>query len=277
MAVDLLTESQYTAMYVVLSFALVSMMVTTMYVWFHALSLTEKSPRAMRYSQYKNAALISGLVTFIGAYHYIRIFTSWASGYQYVSGAVAGNGKELATSTLIGVPLNDAFRYVDWLLTVPLLLTEILFVMEIEQHVLKAKAKSIGLSAVLMIIFGYYGELVVTGDLTPRWMCWIVSMVFFQYIVYELLIGLSPQLNSEANPVIAGRIRTTQVMTVTIWCTYPIVYLFPMFGANATQTIILVQICYCISDVIAKCGVGVMICHIACAKCTQHEMMSMKL
>merc|ERR1719335_912819 len=123
-------------MYVVLSFALVSMMVTTMYVWFHALSLTEKSPRAMRYSQYKNAALISGLVTFIGAYHYIRIFTSWAGGYP-VTGKATDNAMVLATSSLIGVPLNDAFRYVDWLLTVPLLLIEILWVMDIEERVLQ--------------------------------------------------------------------------------------------------------------------------------------------
>merc|ERR1719454_1163115 len=32
---------------------------------------------------------------------------------------------------------------------------------------------------------------IVTGDLTPRWICWFISMVFFLYIVYELLVGLS--------------------------------------------------------------------------------------
>merc|ERR1711972_746083 len=74
-----------------------------------------------------------------------------------------------------------------------------------------------------MIVSGYYGELVVTGDLTPRWVCWFLSMAFFLYIVYELLVGLSAATASEADPAIAGKIKTAQVMTVTagaptLWC-----------------------------------------------------------
>merc|ERR1711939_1174894 len=123
---------------------------------------------------------------------------------------------------------NDAYRYMDWLLTVPLLLIEILLVMNLDAETYSAKAKTLGVGSALMIVSGYYGELVVTGDLTPRWMCWFISMCFFLYIVYELLVGLSDATNSEADPVIAGKIRTAQVMTVISWCTYPIVYLFPM-------------------------------------------------
>merc|ERR1711924_404132 len=87
----------------------------------------------------------------------------------------------------------------------------------------------------LMIVSGYYGELTVTGDLTPRWICWFISMVFFLYIVYELLVGLSAATNSEADPNVKGKIQTAQIMTVISWCTYPIVYLFPMLGINALR------------------------------------------
>ena len=38
------------------------------------------------------------------------------------------------------------------------------------------KAKTLGLGSALMICSGYYGELIVTGDLTPRWFCWALSM-----------------------------------------------------------------------------------------------------
>merc|ERR1712190_271708 len=62
--------------------------------------------------------------------------------------------------------------------------------------------------------------------------------MFFLYIVYELLVGLAAATNSEADPVIAGKIRTAQVMTVISWCTYPIVYLFPMLGINAAQAVV---------------------------------------
>merc|ERR1712137_1110145 len=88
---------------------------------------------------------------------------------------------------LTGVPFNDAYRYMDWLLTVPLLLIEILLVMKLDEKDFNSRAWTLGVGSALMIVSGYYGELVVTGDLTPRWVCWFLSMAFFLYIVYELL------------------------------------------------------------------------------------------
>merc|ERR1719310_1940682 len=140
--------------------------------------------------------------------------------------------------TLTGIPFNDAYRYMDWLLTVPLLLIEILLVMKLDEATFGAKAKTLGLGSALMIVSGYYGELTVTGDLTPRWMCWFLSMLFFLYIVYELLVGLSEATNSESDPVVKGKIVVAQWMTVISWCTYPVVYLFPMLGINAAQAVV---------------------------------------
>merc|ERR1719329_515625 len=213
-----MTDLQYQAVYNVLSFSLASMMATTMYRSFAV------------QDQFRSAVLISGLVTFIAAYHYFRIFNSWVDAYEYSPGKVDHGAMDLGNPSLTGVPFNDAYRYMDWLLTVPLLLIEILLVMRLDERDYNEKAKTLGVSSALMIVSGYYGELVVTGDLTPRWMCWFISMVFFLYIVYELLVGLSDATNSEGNPDIRGRIRTAQVMTVVSWCTYPIVYLFPMLG-----------------------------------------------
>merc|ERR1719222_1229328 len=103
-------------------------------------------------------------------------------------------------------------------------------------------------------------------DLTPRWMCWFLSMGFFLYIVYELLVGLAAATNSETDPVIKGKIQTAQVMTVISWCTYPVVYLFPMLGINAATAVVSIQIGYCVSDIISKCGVGLVIYQITYAK-----------
>merc|ERR1712176_643071 len=125
---------------------------------------------------------------------------------------------------LTGVPFNDAYRYMDWLLTVPLLLIEILLVMKLEADDFNSRAWTLGFGSALMITSGYYGELVVTGDLTPRWVCWFASMSFFLYIVYELLVGLAAATAAEPNPEIAKKIGTAQVMTVISWCTYPIVF-----------------------------------------------------
>merc|ERR1711933_625674 len=104
---------------------------------------------------------------------------------------------EMKNPTLTGVPFNDAYRYMDWLLTVPLLLIEILLVMKLDEATFNSKAWVLGVGSALMIVSGYYGELVITGDLTPRWICWALSMSFFLYIVKELLVGLSGATDSE--------------------------------------------------------------------------------
>merc|ERR1711868_215018 len=125
--------------------------------------------------------------------------------------------------------------------TVPLLLIEILLVMNLSPEVYNSKAWTLGVGSALMIVSGYYGELCVSGDLTPRWVCWFVSMCFFLYIVYELLVGLAAATESESDPVIKSKIKTAQIMTVISWCTYPVVYLFPMFGIAASQAVVSIQ------------------------------------
>merc|ERR1712232_1192869 len=150
----------------------------------------------------------------------------------------------------------------------------ILLVMKLDPQTYSEKAKTPGVGSALMIVSGYYGELVITGDLTPRWMCWFVSMVFFLYIVYELLVGLAAATNSEADPVIKSKIQTAQVMTVISWCTYPVVYLFPMFGITASSAVVAIQIGYCVSDIISKCGVGLVIYQITYAKSSKEGLLN---
>ena len=166
----------------ILPCAVASMMATTMYLWFRAFAVKSK---------YQSALLISATVIFVAAYHHFRILNSLGGSLQYTEGPIT-NGVMVATGpTLSGVLFNDACRYMDWLLTVPVLLVETLLVMNLSPQECARKSWTLGVAAVLMIVPGYNGELTVTGDLTPRWVCWFVSIVFFGYIVFEPLIGLS--------------------------------------------------------------------------------------
>merc|ERR1711972_1202436 len=161
--------------------------------------------------------------TFIAAYHYIRIFNSWVEAYEYPSAGGArlvGANDNYPDPVLTGVPFNDAYRYMDWLLTVPLLLMEIILAMKLSPAESSSYCKQLGVASAAMIAVGYPGELIITGDLSERWFCWFFSMMVFLTIVYTLLIGLS------------------QVVTVISWCTYPVVYLFPMFGIGGAQAVV---------------------------------------
>merc|ERR1712196_700036 len=89
--------------------------------------------------------IISGEVTFIAAYHYLRIFNSWVESYEYKP----NSSGEVENPVLTGVPFNDAYRYMDWLLTVPLLLIEIVFVMSDSQFGLVYNILSFSLASMM--------------------------------------------------------------------------------------------------------------------------------
>jgi len=153
---------------------------------------------------------------------------------------------------------------------VPLLLIEIILVMKLPKDEANAKCWSLGTFSALMILSGYKGELILTGDFTMRWVSWLISMSFFMYIVQTLLVGLSEATNSEEDPAVKELIRAAQVWTVISWCTYPIVYVFPMMGISGPSSVVAIQLGYSVSDIISKCGVGLLIYQITNKK-SQNE------
>jgi len=53
---------------------------------------------------------------------------------------------------------------------------------------------------------------------------------------------------------------------VISWCTYPIVYVFPMMGISGPSSVVAIQLGYSVSDIISKCGVGLLIYQITINK-----------
>merc|ERR1711865_110995 len=154
----------------------------------------------------------------------------------------------------------------DWLLTVPMLLMEIVLVMKLPEADASNKCMTLGVAAALMIMIGYPGELIVEGNLATRWHYWAGALVPFCYIVYELLIGLASATNMEPNDKVKALIQRSQWVTVVSWLTYPVVYVFPMLGLTGSSTVVAIQCGYCASDIISKCGVGLIIYSITVAK-----------
>merc|ERR1711865_781708 len=110
-----------------------------------------------------------------------------------------------------GIVFNDAYRYIDWLLTVPMLLTEIILVMGLDAEETRQRCTVLGISSALMIAFGYPGE--ISAVPTTRWLFWCISMVPFCYIVYTLFIGLKDAQEKQI-PEVRSLVKTACYATV---------------------------------------------------------------
>jgi len=99
-----MTDPQFQAVYNVLSFSLASMMATTVYLWFRSFAVQDK---------FRSAVLISGLVTFIAAYHYMRIFNSWVEAYHYELGKSTDGATPIGNPHVTGVP--STMRIGTWI------------------------------------------------------------------------------------------------------------------------------------------------------------------
>jgi len=267
---------EFVAVYNALSFVIASMGATTIYIFLNSLWVG---------TSYKSAVTCSGIVTLIAFYHYFRIFNSWNDAYTIVCnyGQPAASiqhavpeGYDTTTNTsafhigedkcmafFTGTPFNDAYRYMDWLLTVPLLLCELVLVMKLPEGQTGPVCLKLGIAAAAMIILGYPGE--TSSDTGTRWAFWALAMVPFCYIVYTLFLGLSKAIESVPQSI-RGQVSTARTVTVISWLTYPVVYVLPMFGIQRDASEIGIQIGYSFSDVISKCLVGIMITHIAIAR-----------
>ena len=241
-----LTFGQYELIYNAFSFGTATFLAATIFFW---LGLSQVSQK------YKTAVIITGLVTFIAGYHYLRIFASWGEAYTAVDGVVKSTG----------VAFNVAYRYVDWLLTVPLLLIELILVMGLTRSETMRKSIALGGAAALMIILGYPGE--VSGGIDSTRFIWgALSMIPFLYIVISLFSGLSESIAKQPEDV-RGLVSAARWVVVLSWSFYPIVYFAPFvmnLGDGGALTVI--EVGYTVADIVAKAVFGVMIFMIAVRK-----------
>lgn len=243
-----LNLGQYLLVYNAFSFTLAAMAATTLFLW---LGRSQVAP------QYRTALLVSGLVTAIAAYHYWRIFNSWEAAYVVREGLVVETG----------LGFNDAYRYVDWLLTVPLLLLELVLIMSLTKAETVSKATRLGIAAALMIALGYPGE--IADDNTTRAIWGTLSSIPFLYIVYELFVGLGAAIQRQPENA-RGMVNAARWLTFGSWGFYPIVYMIPYTSFSGSSVETAVQIGYTVADLIAKAGVGILVYMIAVRK-SEHD------
>lgn len=235
-----LSEGQYSAIYNMLSLGIASMTFTSLFLW---IARDRVLPR------YRTAILVSASVTSIAAYHYFRMFDSFneAFGPHKVDGA----------------SYNVGYRYVDWFLTVPLLLVEVVAVLALARAVQSSLLTRLVPAAALMIALGYPGDarIPLFGISDPS--IWgALSTVPFLYILYVLFVELGKSLERQSEAV-KKKVNALRILLLASWGVYPISFIFNMGTTGTADGFTLREIGYSIADITAKCVFGLIIYTIA--------------
>jgi len=229
---------EFNLVYNAISFAIAAFGASTV---FFLLQRSQVSPA------YKTALTLSGLVCLITTYHYLRIFESFNSAYVLKDGLVMQTGMQF----------NNAYRYVDWLLTVPLLLLEFVLVLRLPHAETYKKGLALTLAAAFMVILGYPGETLTVGFTKVIW--WVLAMIPFSYILYEMIKGVGASIKTQPL-VVQPLFKKTRLLIILSWSFYPLVYILPLFGLSAFVSI---QVGFTVVDIVAKSVFGILIYIIA--------------
>jgi bacteriorhodopsin len=149
--------------------------------------------------KWKTSLTVSGLVTLVAATHYFYMRDVW-----------------IATGSTPTV-----YRYIDWLITVPLLITEFHLILA---AIGKASPgifwRLIG-STTGMLVAGYLGE----AGYVNVWPAFIVSMAFWFVVLYEIFAGeASKAATTNAPASVQSAFKAMRLIVTFGWAVYPIGY-----------------------------------------------------
>jgi len=150
------------------------------------------------------------------------------------------------------------FRYIDWILTVPLMCVEFYLL----TRPYGAKGKTLfGLIAasVGMLVTGYIGE-AIQPESTIFW--GVISTLFYLYIVYEVFFGSVAKLAKGSNNESLNQAMFLLKIFITLgWSVYPIGYM--TMDGNLLAGLGNIDVIYNIADAINKIGFGLVIYYVA--------------
>jgi bacteriorhodopsin len=242
-----MSSEGYNVVFNMLSLGIASMLFTTTFL---LVARERVLPR------YRMAVMVSATVTAIAAYHYFRMFDSFV--HAFGPDAVAG------------ATYNVGYRYVDWFLTVPLLLVETVAVLALARQAQSSLLVRLVPAAALMIALGYPGDSGMTMGLEPS--VWgLLSTIPFLYILYVLFVELGKSLERQSEAV-QRKIKELRLLLLATWGVYPIAFIANMNATGFDETgFVLRETGYTIADILAKCLFGLMIFTIARIKSGEED------
>jgi len=189
--------------------------------------------------KWKTSLTVSGLVTLVAAVHYFYMRDVWISTGE--------------TPTV--------YRYIDWLITVPLWMIEFYLILRAIANVSSGIFWRLTIGTLIMLVGGYAGE----AGYMNVWLGFVIGMVGWFYILYEIFAGEAGKLSAEQAPESVKSAFSTMRWIVTIgWAIYPLGYFYgylatgdPAGSADSLNVI------YNLADVLNKIAFGVIIWNVA--------------
>ncbi len=146
------------------------------------------------------------------------------------------------------------YRYVDWLITMPLLTIQFYLVLSTVKKVSPTLFWKFLIAPLAMVLGGYAGEV---GYISP-FLGFVIWMVGWLYILYEIFAGESGKLCAKsANKAMVGAFETMRMILTIGWATYPLGYVFGyLTGGIDSNTL---NVIYNFADFINKIAFGLVI------------------
>jgi bacteriorhodopsin len=183
--------------------------------------------------KWRTSMTVAGLVTGIAFWHYLYMREAHLQG-----------------------EVTTVFRYIDWLVTVPLQIVEFYLILAAVTAVTSILFWRLLGASLVMLVFGYLGE----AGLMDVTLGFIIGMAGWIYIIYEIFAGEAAKL-SEGSKNAGGQFafNTLRYIVTIGWAIYPIGYFLGYMSGSETTDFGTVNIIYNIADLVNKTAFGVAI------------------
>ena len=181
--------------------------------------------------KWQTSLSVISLVTLIAAVHYFYMREVWVD-----TGASP-----------------TVFRYIDWLLTVPLQMIEFYLILAAVTAVSAGVFYRLLVGTLVMLVAGYAGE----AGIINAALGFVIGMAGWIYILYEIFSGEAGQVSKTVSASVASAFAACRMVVLVGWAIYPLGYLFGylMGGVDAAS----LNLIYNLADFVNKIAFGVFI------------------
>tara|TARA_Y100001970_G_scaffold44372_1_gene55392 strand:+ start:13859 stop:14545 length:687 start_codon:yes stop_codon:yes gene_type:complete len=162
-------------------------------------------------AKWRTSLLVAGLITFIAAVHYQYMREYWV---------VMGESPVI-------------YRYIDWILTVPLQMVEFFLILLAAGAVVSSSSFwRLLVGTLVMILGGYMGE----SGMISVLLGFVIGMIGWAIIIWEIFRGEASQVAATAS--VTSAFNAMRLIVLIGWIIYPMGYVFGlMMGSIDANTL----------------------------------------